>query len=88
MPPYAFWLRGRDEILRFWCGPGAGCRGSRLVPVEVNGMPGFAQYKDGGASPWAIQALRIEDGQVVELAFFIAEDGALFRRFGLEPTLA
>ena len=33
MPPYALWLRGREDILRFWLGQGAGCRGSRLVPT-------------------------------------------------------
>ncbi len=33
MPPYELWLRGRDDILRCGSGPGAGCRGSRLVPT-------------------------------------------------------
>ncbi len=27
MPPYELWLSGREDILRFWVGPGAGCRG-------------------------------------------------------------
>ena len=25
MPPYELWLRGRDDILGWWVGPGAGC---------------------------------------------------------------
>ena len=45
MPPFAMWLRGREDILRFWLGQGAGCRGSRLVPTAANGSPAFAQYK-------------------------------------------
>src|SRR2546428_134169 len=39
MPPYELWLRGRDDILRFWGGPGAGGLGSRLVPAAANGLP-------------------------------------------------
>ena len=45
MPPWAMWLRGRDEILDWWQGPGAGCRGSRLIATEANGSVAFGQYK-------------------------------------------
>ncbi|MDQ2910168.1 MAG: sigma-70 family RNA polymerase sigma factor, partial [Actinomycetota bacterium] len=46
MPPYELWLSGRDDILRWWVGPGAGCRGSRVIPtVAANGSPAFGQYK-------------------------------------------
>ena len=46
MPPFDLWLRGRDDILTWWFGPGDGCRGSRLVPtVAANGSPAFGQYK-------------------------------------------
>ena len=34
MPPYDLWLRGRDDILAWWVGPGAGCRGSRVIPTR------------------------------------------------------
>ena len=37
MPPFEMWLRGRDDIGAWMLGPGAGCRGSRLVAVEANG---------------------------------------------------
>ena len=41
MPPYELWLRGRDDILGWWVGPGAGCRGSRVIPtMSANGSPG------------------------------------------------
>src|SRR5205085_7260368 len=33
MPPYDLWLSGREDILRWWVGPGAGCRGSRVIPT-------------------------------------------------------
>ena len=46
MPPFDLWLRGRDDILTWWSGPGIGCNGSRLVPtVAANGAPAFGQYK-------------------------------------------
>ena len=46
MPPFDLWLRGRDDILTWWVGPGAGCRGSRvLATTAANGAPAFGQYK-------------------------------------------
>jgi len=80
MPPYELWLRGRKDIFGWWFGPGAGCRGSRVVPVQTaNGSPAFAQYKpreDGGEGyePWAIQVLEIKDGKIVEMTFFLSTD--------------
>jgi RNA polymerase sigma-70 factor (ECF subfamily) len=87
MPPYAIWLRGREDILGWWVGPGAGCRGSRVIPtVAANGSPAFGQYKpaaDGyGYEPWALQVLEIEDGRIVEFTFFLATE-TLFPLFGL-----
>jgi RNA polymerase sigma-70 factor, ECF subfamily len=87
MPPYDLWLRGRDDILSFWVGPGHTCRGSRVFPVEsANGAPAFGQYRprqDGeGYEPWALQVVEIEDGRIVELTFFL-DTQRLFPLFGL-----
>jgi RNA polymerase sigma-70 factor (ECF subfamily) len=50
MPPYDLWLHGRDDIFTWWVGPGAGCRGSRVIPVAAaNGAPAFGQYKPNEA---------------------------------------
>jgi RNA polymerase sigma-70 factor (ECF subfamily) len=87
MPPYPLWLRGAREMARWMLGPGAGCRGSRLVPLQVNGSAGFAQYRDGGATPWSIQVLRVENGGIAEITYFLETDGSLFRQFGLPPRL-
>jgi RNA polymerase sigma-70 factor, ECF subfamily len=92
MPPYSLWLSGRDEIFRFWLGPGHGCRGSKVVPVaSANGSPAFGQYKpnpDGeGYVPWALQVLEIEDGKVKELTFFLDTE-RVFPLFGLPLELA
>jgi RNA polymerase sigma-70 factor, ECF subfamily len=90
MPPFDLWLRGRDDILTWWFGPGIGCRGSRLVPtVAANGSPTYGQYKpspDGGYEPWALQVLELSAGRVVEFGFFLDTE-TLFPLFGLPARL-
>ena len=91
MPPYELWLSGREDILRWWVGPGAACRGSRvLATVAANGAPAFGQYKPSesgsGYDPWALQVLEVAGGRIVELTFFLATD-TIFPLFGLPPRL-
>jgi RNA polymerase sigma-70 factor, ECF subfamily len=91
MPPFDLWLTGRDDIFTWWFGPGIACSGSRVIPVgSANGAPAFGQYKpsESGESyePWALQVLEIEDGQIVELTFFLDTE-RLFPLFGLPPRL-
>ncbi len=87
MPPYPMWLKGRDQLIGWMFGPGAGCVDSRLVPVQVNGQPGFAQYRDAGQTPWSIHLPVFENGKIVEITYFIETDGTLFPLFGLPRTL-
>jgi RNA polymerase sigma-70 factor, ECF subfamily len=86
MPPYELWLRGSAEILRFWAGPGMGCRGSLMVPTVANGLPAFGQYRPSGPGgkfePWALQVLEISDGRIVGFNAFLDTD-RLFPLFGL-----
>ncbi len=87
MPPYDLWLSGRDDIFAWWVGPGAGCRGSRVIPVmAANGAPAFGQYKPSengeGYEPWALQVLEIADGRIVEFTFFL-DTKTVFPLFGL-----
>jgi RNA polymerase sigma-70 factor, ECF subfamily len=91
MPPFDLWLSGRDDILSWWVGPGAACRGSRVVPtVAANGAPAFGQYKPSesgdGYEPWALQVLEIVDGRVAEFTFFLDTE-RVFPLFGLPPRL-
>ncbi len=89
MPPYRLWLQTHDDI-RAWClGPGIGCRGSKLVPVEANGSPAFAQYKPapgGGLEPWSLQVLELSRGRVSGITFFLDTE-QLFPLFGLPERL-
>jgi RNA polymerase sigma-70 factor (ECF subfamily) len=86
MPPYELWLRGREDILRWWVGPGAGCRGSRLIPTVANGSPAFGQYRPSGPGgsyePWSLQVLEVSGGRIVEFTFFL-DTARLFPLFGL-----
>jgi RNA polymerase sigma-70 factor (ECF subfamily) len=90
MPPYDLWLTGRDDIFRWWYGPGIGCQGSRVIPtVSANGAPAFGQYKPaegGGYEPWALQVVEVRDGKIVELTFFLDTE-RVFPLFGLPPRL-
>jgi RNA polymerase sigma-70 factor (ECF subfamily) len=90
MPPYELWLR-RHEDIRKWClGPGAGCRGSRLIPTVANGSPAFGQYKPspgGGYDPWALQVIEASVGEIVGISFFLDTD-SMFPLFGLPARLS
>jgi RNA polymerase sigma-70 factor (ECF subfamily) len=90
MPPYDLWLAGRDEVFRWWFGPGIGCRGSRLVPTMANGSPAFGQWKPSGPGgsyePWALQVLDVSGGKIVGMTFFL-DTARMFPLFGLPLAL-
>ncbi|MFF9337466.1 sigma-70 family RNA polymerase sigma factor [Streptomyces albogriseolus] len=90
MPPFDLWLTGADDITGFMATLGAACAHSKLVPVEVNGLPGFAQYKpdpeNGGYAPWAVQALEISDGRITGFHCFL-DTQRWFPLFGLPLRL-
>jgi RNA polymerase sigma-70 factor (ECF subfamily) len=91
MPPFDMWLSGREDVLKWWFGPGIGCQGSRVIPVEsANGSIAFGQYKPSesgsGYDPWALQVLEIVDGKIVDITFFLSTE-RLFPLWGLPPRL-
>jgi RNA polymerase sigma-70 factor (ECF subfamily) len=88
MPPYAMWLRGAENIGRWFEGPGFGCKGSRLLPTMANGHPAFGQYRvdpAGGHAPWALQVLEISGQTITGYHAFL--DTNLFAAFGLPAHL-
>jgi RNA polymerase sigma-70 factor (ECF subfamily) len=88
MPPYELWLRGHKSIAEWFLGHGIGCKGSRLVPVEAcGGTPAFAQYRQGGAQPWALILLELGDDRITGMTSFLDVE-TLFPRFGLPMRLA
>jgi RNA polymerase sigma-70 factor (ECF subfamily) len=88
MPPFRMWMQGIDQLPGWYLGHGIGCKGSRLIPLEVSGSPAFAQYKPapgGRLTPWCIQVLELRDGRIAHIHHFL--DTRLFARFGLPAEL-
>ncbi|QYG91135.1 sigma-70 family RNA polymerase sigma factor [Iamia sp. SCSIO 61187] len=87
MPPWPLWLQGAEEWIRWNRGPGAECEGSRLIPVDINGTKGFAQYRPSGPGgrhePWAVHHLEIVDGKVANATYFVDVHRRLFPQLGL-----
>jgi RNA polymerase sigma-70 factor, ECF subfamily len=89
MPPFAMWLQGSADIGRFMLGPGAACRGSRVLRTAANGLPAVAQYKpdpDGGFAPWALHVIEITGDRVGGFHSFL-DTANLFPAFGLPEHL-
>jgi RNA polymerase sigma-70 factor (ECF subfamily) len=89
MPPYDLWLQTHPDIVKWCLGPGIGCQGSRLIPIDVNGSPGFAQYKPGAGGrlePWSVQVVEMRDGKINGLTFFL-DTQRFFPRFGVPASL-
>jgi RNA polymerase sigma-70 factor, ECF subfamily len=89
MPPFAMWLSGSRDIVSWMLGPGAECRGSRLIPTAANGCPAFGQYRrdpQGGHAPWALQVIELTGNSISGLHTFLEADG-IFPAFGLPAHL-
>jgi RNA polymerase sigma-70 factor (ECF subfamily) len=88
MPPWDLWLRGPEELAAWFLGPGAGCRGARLLPVTVNGTAGFGSYKlsrPGVWEPWGIQVIEVAGGRIIGHHNFLYPE--LFEQLGLPPRI-
>ncbi|MET0727017.1 MAG: sigma-70 family RNA polymerase sigma factor [Acidimicrobiales bacterium] len=88
MPPFDLWLEGPDQVVAWMVGPGKGCRGSRLVPIQLNGTAGFGSYRQaepGRWEPWAVQVIEVADGKIVGHNSFVSPE--LFLELGLPPHL-
>ena len=89
MPPYSMWLQGPEDVRTWMLGLGCGCRGSRLLPANACGWPGFAQYRpnpEGGHKAWALIVLELSGGQIAGVNSFL-ETEKIFPKFGLPLTL-
>ncbi|MGF0118477.1 sigma-70 family RNA polymerase sigma factor [Promicromonospora sp. Marseille-Q5078] len=90
MPPYTMWVHGRSEVIRWMTGPGAGCEGSRCMPVRANGSMAYGQYRRdpaGGWSPWGLAVLEDDgSGRITGITTFL-DTATWFPRFGLPDRL-
>ncbi|MEJ3749024.1 RNA polymerase subunit sigma-70 [Actinomycetes bacterium KLBMP 9797] len=88
MPPYSFWLTGRDAF-RVWLEANkATCGHVRPALTDANGSPAVATYRAGAGGafePWALHVLHWRDGRIASWHAFIQP--ALFAQFGLPQTV-
>jgi RNA polymerase sigma-70 factor, ECF subfamily len=61
MPPFAFWLRGRDHIAAALAHADGTCENARLVPTMASGSPAFGQYRWTGTAhePFALVVMEV-----------------------------
>jgi RNA polymerase sigma-70 factor, ECF subfamily len=89
MPPSPAWVFGRDAIARFFANyPFRSTARPHLhVPTRANRQPAYAVFLQGelGAppEPFALEVLRIEDGLIAELHYFLQPE--LLGRFAVAP---
>ena len=87
MPPYELWLQGHESIARWLLSFGIGCKGSRLVPVAAcGGTPAWAQYRDGGSTPWALLMIELQGDRITSMTSYLDVE-TLFPRFGVPMRL-
>ncbi|WP_018684392.1 sigma-70 family RNA polymerase sigma factor [Actinokineospora enzanensis] len=83
MPPFQWWIRGKEHqriALLHADGP---CLGATLVPTHANGGPAFGHYGPDGA-PFALITLDVVDGRIAHAVSHL--DTALFPLFELPST--
>jgi RNA polymerase sigma-70 factor (ECF subfamily) len=88
MPPWELWLRGPQDLADWFLGQGIGCKGARLLPVDVNGTAGFGNYRltrPGLWEPFAIQVIEVSGGRIVGHHNFLYPER--FADFGLPPRI-
>ena len=89
MPPSPAWVFGRDAIARFFAKypfrPTA--RTHLHVPTRANRQPAYAVFlkseADAPPEPFALEVLRIEDGLIAEIHYFLQPE--LLGRFAISP---
>ncbi|MEU3169297.1 sigma-70 family RNA polymerase sigma factor [Streptosporangium sp. NPDC006930] len=77
MPPFTWWLRGRDLIERALLDPNASCAGARLVPAAANGSPAFWQTRpgpDGVHVPFGLVLLDVSEGLISGITTYLDTD--------------
>jgi RNA polymerase sigma-70 factor (ECF subfamily) len=90
MPPFVMWVRGKDDLFKFFSLTRWHCEGSKFLPVAVNGgYPAFAQYvpskETSALVPWGIHIVEIKDGKIFHVQNFI--HAKLFSRLGLPEQI-
>lgn len=86
MPPFPWWLSGRQAIEAAWRAADNPCAGSRLIPVRANGTTALAQYRpdeQGSLRPFGLTVLEWCDGRLLSATTFLQQPMTLFTVFSL-----
>lgn len=77
MPPFRWWLRGRDQLRQALQDPAGSCAGARLTPTAANGSPAFWQTRPGpggGYVPFGLVLLDVVEGLVTGITTYLDVD--------------
>lgn len=88
MPPFGWWVQGGARIAALVAT--GGCAGARLVPTDINGAPGFGQYRpddEGILRPFALVLVQTREGRIADSVTFLGS-AARFAEFGLPEMVA
>lgn len=90
MPPFAMWIRGKNDLSQFFSLTRPHCEGSRFLPVRVNGgYPALAQYMPCSEAdkliPWGIHVIEVKGQEILHVQNFI--NTPLFSRLGLPEQI-
>lgn len=89
MPPFAWWLHGRDNLRLALVGSGGACCGARLLPRAANGRAAFGQYAPdgtGGHRAFGLQIIEVRHGRISGMTTYLS-DPRLFPFFELPMSL-
>ncbi|QBI18712.1 sigma-70 family RNA polymerase sigma factor [Egibacter rhizosphaerae] len=86
MPPFAWWLAGREAIEHAWRNADGACDGTLLLPMVASGAPAFAQYvpdePGGPPRPRAVVVLDTAGDRIRGMSLFL-DTPRLFPAFGI-----
>lgn len=91
MPPYEMWFRGTEAVRAFFRSPRFAAfwsAGVRLVPLRVNGAPGFAFYRAADEDTLKLHSImvaRFRGGLVEAMDVFVGP--TYFAKFDLPSTI-
>ena len=75
MPPFSWWIRGRDAVAAAFAGSDGSCHGARLVPATANGGPALWQERPtgpgGSFERFALLVFEFGDELISEVTTFL-----------------
>jgi RNA polymerase sigma-70 factor, ECF subfamily len=78
MPPFAWWLRGREDIRAALVGAAGECDGARLAPTAANGTTAYWQLRPtgpgGGYEPFALMLFETAGGRITEITTYLGAE--------------